>query len=221
MEREARRRFCFRTGAAIRKAATDSTWRARQRGPEQKLPDPPQQPKGPAAALAGDRGSWVGPSVGSAAIRERQAYRHQANLTSAVLTKQRTEAAVAEAARVIATAAATQAQGSFDRVLLVRGGGGRLIAAAGAARDNLANFDKQALQEASRAWATLPRWWTWSDERVSRAGHRFANLERLSEGVCRARQAGVQCGKAGFLSTDGLQWCKDCRIRNNSATLIH
>ena len=149
MEREARRRFCFRTGAAIRKAATDSTWRARQRGPEQKLPDPPQQPKGPAAALAGDRGSWVGPSVGPAAIRERQAYRHQANLASAVSTKQRTEAAVAEAARVIATTAATQAQGSFDRVLLVKGGGGRSIAAAGSARDNLANFDKQARQEAS------------------------------------------------------------------------
>ena len=57
MERDARRLFCNRTGAAIRKAATDATWTARKRGPKQ------EAQATPAASSSARIGAQGGPGL--------------------------------------------------------------------------------------------------------------------------------------------------------------
>ena len=179
MERDARRLFCDQSGAAIRKAATDSMWTCRRRGPG-KEPDPPRPPpKQAPTPIPGDRGAWEGPSVGSQDLRDKQAEHHLTALQPALLAQQRAAALADNAARLALVAAAAPACGSFHRVTLTRRGGGIEIAASGSGPGSLDKFEKSVLDPLSRAWARLPRWWSWSDERRTRTGLRFGNIERI------------------------------------------
>jgi hypothetical protein len=213
--RESRRRYGARIELGIREAAAACIWAARK---QQRLANPstaaaPRQSRGQAKkdGLAGDRGTWEG-TTHEAAMVAAQLKRMQSRLAHAEAAAAREEVTRQREARLSGACTPQTPHGIFTRCKFRdTDAGGTVIAAAGDGTDSLRNFERQASAANGRGWKTLAKWWTWSDERLTRQGTRFAGLNRQSDGVCRAKCNGVQCGNAGYLSADGAMRCGSCR----------
>ena len=97
--------------------------------------------------------------------------------------------------------------------------GGNFVAASNS-EGGLQQYRKDVAIPLSRAWAKLPRWWSWSNERTTRAGVRFHGILRPIDGVCGTRNDGVRCSRGGFRGHDGRLCCAPCKAATQPADLV-
>ena len=209
--KEARRKFTGRIEIAVREAAASCVWAGRQHQRTDRTAtrsDTTQEAAtGPATPRSrpGDRGEWTGAPTGDR-LATQQLARMQSRLTAATADSEIATGPPAEAWRSAA------APGTFSRCgLRDSAAGGDIVAAAGGSNVELLNFQRQTAKANGRGWATLPRWWDWSDERHQRHGTRFHGIVRASDGVCQSRTDGLRCTSAGFTAGHKRRKCAPCR----------
>lgn len=211
LETEARRVFCARVSKSVREAATAAIWRARRHWskPDPKAPRHHAPPTDGPTAPRGDRGRWQGAHVGNMELRQEQEREHDRQMQPK-RDKMLADARERTAKERMTAAGSTPSEGSFTRVRRGQQAGGRVVAAS-SGTGTTQQLHNTLENTASRSWATLHRWHSWSDERTSRNGTRFSGLMRLPDGVCQKRLNGVRCGQSGFRGEDGQMLCGGCR----------
>ena len=215
MEHEARRLMCSRIGHSLRDAAVNCLWHAQSLTTV--TPSTRQMPVAEKnrTVLPRDRGIWKGTTAGGIQLTAQQLARHEASLASARTKAANDAAALAELNRTPAAVPTTPTSGCFLRVKLASTAGGVFVAASNPSA-SLQQFRKDANTPRSRAWATLPRWWSWSNERTVREGTRFQGILRPIDGVCGTRTDGVRCSREGYRGHDGRIRCAPCRADRQS-----
>ena len=220
MEQEARRLMCGKIGRSLRDAAVNCLWHAQSLTPRAPTARRDITGERNRAVITGDRGNWKGTTAGGAKLTAQQLARHEAALQPARTKATNEAAALAELSRIPMTGVpATPKSGYFLRVKLGKTAGGHFVSASNS-ESSLQQFRKDVHIPLSRAWAKLPRWWSWSNERAVRDGSRFNGILRPIDGVCGSRADGIRCSRGGYRGLEGRIRCAPCRADDQTTETV-